>query len=322
MTYPDVALRTELPKGDSWDFGDFPYALEPLWLPDAHAFGDGDSVPDGRGRFEATCLRLLEIASGDGPPVDVEDADSAERLFWFRWITGHQLTFILWQLTARAAHEVSDAVGEADQAAGLRRLTQYVRGYSAMLLYTSSVPRDVYHDVIRPSMFLQHRGFSGGWAPDHDPIRDLLRGRRLPCADHPESVELRRAVKTVQLIHFGIAAKLVPNGRSLLRQSVSTTSLRDPSVLGVLYDNYFIVLREPTSTPDVVAQLLRRLNAVALDVSANGLYPGGAERGPEELDTDEVLEYERDFLRIITEAGSLAAGFPAAAVTGRRSLDG
>jgi hypothetical protein len=306
MRQPAVPVHSALPGGDGWDFGDFPYALEPLWLPpDVSA---GDELPGVRDDLESACRRLSGIASAEDLPFEVEPVESADRLFWFRWITGHQLTFVLWHLAARTVYALRDMEDDDERGDALRRLAHYVRGYGAMLLYTSSTPRDVYADVIRPSMFLQHRGFSGGWAPDFGPVRELLRGRRIPCPDHPEAAGLRRAVGTVTLIHTGIAARLVPGGRSLLRQAVTSTRLRDPHVLGVLYDNYFIVLRAPTSLPDVVTQLLRRVNAVALDVRANGLYPAGAERGVAELEHDDVLECERDFLWIMTEIAGIAAG--------------
>lgn len=311
----------ELPLLDGWDFGDFPYGLEPLTLPEPGTLGSGPGAPAAGAplrEFEATCRHLLAVAGRPGPVAGIEPEpdESSDRLFWFRWITGHQVTFILWQLIART----KDALPEEDgprRRAGLEAMTELALGYCAMLLYTASTPKEVYHDVIRPSMFLQHRGFSGTWAPDHAPVQSLFRGKKLACTR--DSADLRRAVSMYQTIHAGIAAKLVPSGRSLLQQTAQATAVQHPDVLGVLYDNYFMTLRSPATVEDVVAQLLRRLNAIVLDVRTNGLYPagrGGDEDLPAELNLPEVLACERDLAATVARVACVATGFPPGDATG------
>lgn len=302
MSTPAPVL-TEVPEREGWDFGDFPYGLEPLTLPDPGTAADGSGPCPA---FAGLSGRLERI-SRRGVPGEVEPVESSDRLYWFRWITGHQVTFILWQLVARAL-ESAERDGKTREGA-LLAAAEFTRGFSAMLLYTSSTPKDVYHEVIRPSMFLQHRGFSGTWAPDFGPVRGLYRGKGLPEGDTPGVAALTHEVKFYQQVHAGIAAKLVPSGRSLLQDSTQTTEVHHPDVLSVVYDNYFMTLRARTSLQDVVAQLVRRLNAVALDVSLNGLYAAGEpEDQPEELTTPDVLACEKDFVGVLASVAACAAG--------------
>lgn len=176
-----VPVLTEVPVREGWDFGDFPYGLEPLTIPDAGTEPGGDGPCS---RFAGLCTHLEHI-SRSGVPGPVEPVESSDRLYWFRWITGHQVTFVLWQLVAR---ELAMAErGERDREAALASAALFTRGFSAMLLYTSSTPIDVYHEVIRPSMFLQHRGFSGTWAPDFAPSAISTAARACPMTTRPAS---------------------------------------------------------------------------------------------------------------------------------------
>ncbi|RAY12604.1 hypothetical protein DPM19_23680 [Actinomadura craniellae] len=298
---------TERTSLESWDFGDFPYALEPLTLPvpGMAPLAAGDPP---QGDFAAVCRELRAFTGAWDTPVEADPFQSYDRLFWFRWITGHQLTFAVWQLMGRLIKPVAER-GQAS-AAELDALTAYTHGYCAMLLYTGSCPRPVYTGLIRPSMFLQHPGFSGTWAPDFGPVRALFRGRPQPWTDGPEAAGLRAAVETHKTIHDGIAAKLVPSGRSLLQQSMSETSVKSSAKTAVLYDNYFLTLRAPTRADRIVDQLLRRLRAVALDVAANDLYPlgHGVPRMPAEYGQDEVIACEYGLFKILSRVGETAAG--------------
>jgi len=77
----------------------------------------------------------------------------------------------------------------------------YIRAYCALLLYWGSCPPSVYDAVIRPSMRLRHPSFSGTWAADYWPVKDLLRGRRMPFGEVRESPDVRNAVRLQQLVH-------------------------------------------------------------------------------------------------------------------------
>lgn len=265
------------------DFGGRAYGLEPLVLPPAPVHSSGD------GHLMRRYAELL--GTGTEPPGTLDTADSAEQLFWFRWITGHQLAFMLWQeLGRRAATAAAPAPPEEIAAAA-----RLVRGYSAMLLYTASCTRNVYHRVIRPSMALHHPAFSGAWARDYGPVRSLLRGR-LPAAWDGRADALLQECALNEAVHEGIAAKLVPDAPSLLQSAPGNGRPLPRDVRAVLFDTYFLTLRAPCSPAEVAAQLLRRIRVVRDDLASNGLYPAAlssrAEK-PDVLRTPRVEEIER-----------------------------
>lgn len=295
-------MLTEFPDPTGWDFGDYPYGLEPLVLPKPGARTPA-GTPDPAG-LAALRDRLAEpvVAATDGPGLS---AESLIPLYWFRWITGHQVAFILWRLVGRALDDVRS--GRAAPAA-LHALSDYVRGYAIMLVYTSSCTRDVYERVIRLTMLLQHRWFSGLWAPDYEGVRNLLRGRvRRLAGGGPAEADLAAAVELCQAVHLGVAAKLVPNGRSFLQELSSAGRLRRARMQGEFYDNYFLTSRGDTTEAEVTGQLLRRLHAVSLDIANNGMYPVapvGVEELPEELTRPDVVDCVRDVeqtLRLIAD---------------------
>ncbi|MCX2968286.1 MULTISPECIES: hypothetical protein [Streptomyces] len=294
-----------------WDFGDFPYGLEPLALPPA---GQARAGAGHRPVAPAPCeprricreLRALTGTGAAAAPLGVPPAHSYDQLFWFRWITGHQVTFALWRLMGRVLEELPrpDAVPGP---AAMARLECYTLGYCAMLLYSGSCPRDLYQSLIRPAMFLQHRGFSGTWAPDFVQVRGLMRGRPLPWLPDGRAAGVRAAVEVQQAIHDSVAARLVPNGRSLLQQSVAESPVRPSERTAVLYDNFFMTLRGPVPDADVAAQLLRRLRAVGLDLAVNGLYPLGRDDEPEEEGSGLVAGCERRLGPVLATAAAHAA---------------
>jgi hypothetical protein len=305
-----ATILAGLPPPSGWYFGGSGYGLEPLTLPHPDGSDDGPGDPASRYDYGEACLRILQ----SGASAETAGNTSANELFWFRWVTGHQVSFIIWRLMAQTLHEMR--AGQLAQPAAVESLCDYVRGYCTMLLYTSSCTRDVYENLIRPSMYLQHRGFSGSWAPDYRPVRDVFHGRlRADCG----SGHLSRAVELCSAVHDGVAAKLVPSGSSLLQESVkgrrlADARLPDMQVRGALFDNYFLTLRGRVSLPDIVAQLLRRLVAISQDVAVNGLHPfaAGAEDRPRELRSAAILDCEDGFavnnFRVARCAVGLVAG--------------
>jgi L-tyrosine peroxygenase len=280
-----------LPVSSRWDFGGHPYGLEPLTLPmrapePADTF-DGWNLPLDED-LESSRQSLLTL-DASAEAATLPPPDPVDRVFWFRWITGHQTTFVLWQLLARAS--AASAHGDpAVATAGQASSRILVRGYSAMLLYAGSCPRSVYHRVIRPSMALHHPGFSGSWARDSWPARSLLSGRAAPDTPLGRECELNR------IVHEGIAGKLVPDAPSLLQVAAGQRLSWRRSTLAVLYDTYFLTLRAQVPYQAVVLQLMRRLHAIVRDLAANGLYPpyasSAAERPPGLL-SQAVAECER-----------------------------
>ncbi|MGY1456698.1 hypothetical protein [Streptomyces sp. SS8] len=296
-----------------WDFGDFPYGLEPLAMPPAgHAGAGSEHRPVTLPACEPERIcRELRALTGSGPAtarLGVPPAPSYDQLFWFRWITGHQVTFALWRLMGRTLEELPSRDAVPGPAA-MERLESYTHGYCAMLLYSGSCPRAFYQSLIRPAMFLQHRGFSGLWAPDFTQVRGLMRGRLVPWLRDGRAAGLRAAVDAQREIHDSVAARLVPNGRSLLQQSVTENPVRPSERTAVLYDNFFMTLRGPVPDKAVAAQLLHRLRAVGLDLAVNGLYPLGRDDDGEEAEVwnGSVAGCERRLGTVLATAAAHAA---------------
>jgi hypothetical protein len=288
----------DLPANGQWDFGGFAYGLEPLVLP---AVGAPDAAADPAvvapvDAYAQTCWRIRTLAERGLLTPEVERCDEPDELFWFRWITGHQVCFVVWRLIAGLVDDLNQGRRSAAEVVG--PISRYVDGYTAMLIYTGSCPSDLYSVLIRPSMRLRHRAFSGAWAPDYWPIRDLFRRRRQPALSDVDASELEDAIKLLHLVHDGVAARLVANGKSLLREA----SVRGPRnrLAGMIYDTYFATLRAPVTHDEVVAQLLRRLVAIAQDVAANGLYSvDDGDSRPPELQRAEVLKCENSLVDIV-----------------------
>lgn len=308
MTAATSAGHTELPTGrqSEWDFGGYPYGLEPLLLP---ATGDPYPTVDPEpaaptSHYREICQRIRQLGQPGGPAGQVHRCDVAEELFWFRWITGHQVCFVLWRLMSQLLDELAD--GTCPAPAAVKSMCHYIEGYSAMLLYTGSCPRTVYHVLIRPGMRLRHRGFSGSWAPDYAPVRELFR-RQPSLIWSADTGELSEAVTLHDLVHAGVAAKLVPGGRSLLTQAAVRTV--DHRLVGMLYDSYFVTARGPVARAQVVAQLLRRLVAIGQDLAANGLHAeGDRNRRPAELVTAQVARCEANLVGIMSDVAHRACG--------------
>ncbi|HKF76399.1 MAG TPA: hypothetical protein VKF59_09675, partial [Candidatus Dormibacteraeota bacterium] len=92
MTGEAWPVLADLPAGPDWDFGGFPYGLEPLTLPPA---GSRPPVPSGLGGPDAGRLRRSIGLIGPGAAGGLPPCPELDDLFWFRWITGHQVSFVV-----------------------------------------------------------------------------------------------------------------------------------------------------------------------------------------------------------------------------------
>ena len=294
------------PSAEGWDFGDYPYGLEPLTLPRADdPWGPEDDAA--KADLQEVYREVLAAERRhDLTTTPAAEAD-LERLFWFRWIIGHHISFVVWRLLHRALARL--AAGEGDEQATAREITEYVRGYSAMLLYTGSSTREIYNETIRPSMYRLHSTFSGTWSSDYAAVRSVFRGRRVPRVVPSEVESLKKEIRLSHQIHLGVASKLVVGGRSLLQHLVDNPATHQPRVWGAVFDCYFLTVRAPISAYEVAAQLLRRCKAVVTDLATNGLWPAPAEYPegtPEELRTPEVLACEKDMTDLLLRVAGLA----------------
>ncbi|HUZ39566.1 MAG TPA: hypothetical protein VMV17_24850 [Streptosporangiaceae bacterium] len=296
----------DLPAGGRWDFGGFAYGLEPLVLPPVGTLDTAAEDPAGAasaGAYAEICERMRALGEPDALTSDVGPCKEPDELFWFRWITGHQVCFVVWRLIGQLLEDVDQGRRAPDEI--VEPVCQYVDAYSAMLLYTGSCPPDVYNVLIRPSMRLRHRAFSGSWAPDYWPIRDLFRRRQLSSMWSTDADELLDSLALLHLVHDGVAARLVANGKSLLREA----AVRGPNHrLGwMIYDSYFMTLRAPVPRHEVVAQLLRRLVAIVQDIVANGLYsPDDKDERPAEMQAAEVITCENRLIDIVVAMARFA----------------
>jgi len=252
--YPHDQLLVSAP--DDAAYGDYTFGLEPLLLPRPGV----ESAPWAHEKcsYEAWIDAIRTLAEGSESPSERQPSVNADAVYWFRWITGHQVCFLIWRLIAEHPREC-DAQSEEHS----RILRSYAQAYSAMLLYSGSCSRATYHTVIRPTMKLQHPGFSGGWAPDYCLAKDLLTRAAY------EDEGLRAALEFKDLVHAYVASRLVPSGKSLLQESRAPA--RNTELREVLYDNYFMTIRTDVSRGKIVEQFIRRLLAVARDVGGQGL---------------------------------------------------
>ncbi|WP_031068416.1 hypothetical protein [Streptomyces sp. NRRL WC-3742] len=309
MTRLSAVAALSPPGPEGWDFSDYPYGLEPLIMPDPKEdLLDDERHPE---TTRATLLLLAQAHRGFGTTTPAVGREALEQLFWFRWMIGHHISFVLWRLIADALKRLppDQGDGEADSEA----LIQYVRAYSGMLLYTGSCTPEIYRATIRPSMFRLHSTFSGTWAPDFPPVRSLFRGRRVPPVQPSRAPELVAQIELCHRIHLGVASKLVESGRSLLQQSVAEKAAQGHRMWEGIFDCYFLTQRAPVGADAVLAQLLRRNKAVVIDLATNGLYPEPLpeEELPRELRDADVLACEQDLVASLFRVSGLAAGLTA-----------
>lgn len=307
---------TRRTSGSADEYGAYQYGNEPLYLPpsgEAARLGPpgpllaSEDTADGvlRDRPE---FREREVVAGPPPTTERTVTDD---VLWFRWITGHQVTFLLWHLMTRVLGTAPPGTErpEADIAA-LRLL---IDGYNAMLVYTGSCTPEAYSRFIRPAMYRQHHGFSGTWAPDYAPLRHIFHRRPPAWLYRPEAKQLLHVIELNQVVHEAVAARLVPGSESLLQQHASGMRLQDRKSCGDVYDAFFLTLRTRVSRGRILQQLERRLRAIRFDVGRNGFHlgdPGAATRAAEtNLHESTITDYRQRFPAIVTELCSLIAAW-------------
>lgn len=291
MTPSSTIAVDVLECGDS-HLGGFAYGVEPLFLPfnaltrkpsRTSRNADQEHVPSNG----QAVLRPSPVA------VDFPDAsDCVDQLIWFRWITGHQVTFVLWQLLERAMVQAAATNSPDEREAHYRHATDLVHGYSTMLLYCGSCTREDYHRLIRPSMARHHPGFSGAWARDYRGVRSLLRGSAA-ARRKASNPSLMRACLMNGSIHQGIAQKLVPDAPSLLQEAAGDGGTLKRGMLHFVFDTFFLTVRAELTAEEVLLQLVRRFQAIRRDVRVNGFDPPfvtSAHQWPDSLVSSEIKE--------------------------------
>ncbi|MFL1377188.1 hypothetical protein [Nocardiopsis protaetiae] len=224
--------------------------------PTGHGYGGGEGGPSDVRPLRQEKYELFGPACAD-----------ALALFWYRWVTGHQISFLLWRLLGDALERCSH---RAPTRLEREAMAACVDGYSTMLLYSATVPRDLYHAHIRERMALQHPAFSGAWAPDYRPLRPLFRSR-LPWQGDPSCAALREAIGLNHMTHARIADRLVPDGQSLLQKHSGRAGISREKE--DLFDDFFMTVRRPVSRSALTDQLNTRIAGITADLDGNGLYP-------------------------------------------------
>jgi L-tyrosine peroxygenase len=284
----------------AWDYGGYPYAVVPLILPDP-----GIRYHTGERRIVEEQHSLLQMETAAGPH---ETPESADVLFWFRWIIGNQAVTALWQMLD---DELALVLAEELPTAA-RNAEALLETYSALLIYAGSPTREVYHRLIRPAMALQHRSFSGRWAQDYVPVMGKLQALRKAyrAQPRPEPIEsLINASKRNHRTHVAVAAKLVPDDDSLLRAHDGGSLGQPNPELVLLYDAFYSTVRTLVPRENVASQFLTRLRAILWDLRTNGLYPQEASSRhecPMALWTEGPIALEEDLASVLLRGGEAA----------------
>ncbi|WP_216893565.1 hypothetical protein [Nocardia alni] len=189
----------------------------------------------------------------DRPGITHNDANTVA---WYRWLLGHHVVFGVWRLMLAAL--------AADDERTQPILAALYDTYSALLLYSGSCTPEVYTGVLRPRMYAADPGMSGTWARDFNRVRELQ--SRLTV--EPDSV-LSSAVRRNRKVHIKVAARLVPEGRSLLQESGRDPRERVTSGDSDTMDAFFRTERGPICRHKFATQSRARVEAVLADLSAN-----------------------------------------------------
>ena len=263
--YDSISAITTPPTAGQWCIGGTGYGVEALVMP----FTGSRLRRPSATPAETAALRrsgeALQMMVESPEVVPRNDAVDSSLASWARWINGHQLTFIAWRL----AREVRDAfkaklIGP-HQAAHL--LAACVDAYSRLLVYSGSCSISDYHQIIRPAMYRHNPAFSGTWAADYAPIRDVLRMNPESMVELGPNAMLHRVLSDNRAVHEYIANRLVPDGVSLLQQAHHVPLGQSRVVRNGAYDLFFMTARSQISGQELLAALLRRANDLLLDVS-------------------------------------------------------
>ncbi|WP_236725320.1 L-tyrosine 3-hydroxylase [Amycolatopsis orientalis] len=196
----------------------------------------------------ATCPAALNVQPVPPPP-----SGSEAEFAWYRWILGHHGSFVAWRLLSSALDR-----RDTDEAAAL------FDAYSALLLYAGSCTPAVYATVIRPRMMARHPAMSGTWARDYRHITAQL------SEFVPESGStLKEALKFNRLVHMTVAHRLVPIGKSLLRDAGHDVHEAPTEEEQEIVDDFFLMDRAPNCVAGFVAALRARISAIIADARLN-----------------------------------------------------
>ncbi|MFI9005928.1 L-tyrosine 3-hydroxylase [Actinosynnema sp. NPDC053489] len=224
-------------------------ALLRLPWPDA-PFTSGDDCAD------PSCVAHADPTRPPDVPRRWPEVDRDGTIGWYRWIVGHHAAVCAWRLMVE---RLTDALAGAPGAG--TAVAELFDAYSALLLYSGSCSPETYAAVIRARMKARHPAFSGTWARDHEHVTALV-ARFRPHA----GTRLKQALKFNGYVHMGVGRRLVPAGKSLLRESgghagAVTEADRDR------FDEFFLIDRAPVCAAGFEGQTAERVGLALADLA-------------------------------------------------------
>ena len=249
-------------------FGDYSYGTEVLRMPRM----DDELTTD----YPAGGLRPEPLTS---PGMDASFDPSAT--YWFRWITGHQVMLVLWQILNRDLH-----ARETFDAETLLLYTDILNACTLTFEYTASCSEAYYQKHIRPTMILAHRAFSGRWVADYVGLPKAVNRAAKNTLFPRAGQQMREAYLQSQKMHVRVAQKLVPEGASLLKCAKSDGIASVEEVKPhhqEIFDHFFLIGRGSVSASELHHSLRRRLAAIATDLEANPLADSSAMEHPKAI---------------------------------------
>ncbi|MDI3424008.1 hypothetical protein [Streptomyces luteolus] len=214
-------------------------------------------------------LRVLHDTLTAGRPAAMHAPADPDARASYRWRIGHHVSVVLWQLMSGELIRAL-AMQESDDNA-IELTVGWYDLYSVVLLYTGSCSASRYGATVRADMAAWNPALSGEWAADHRPlpglVHEILQSRPSAC-----TAPLRAAVHDNQHIHAAVAARLVPDGVSLLQEAGRQPGATPDPLETAAFDAYFAVRRSPVCDVGLRAQLVRRLVQVVCDLVGHGLH--------------------------------------------------
>ncbi|MFE2853704.1 hypothetical protein ACFXJO_21565 [Streptomyces lavendulae] len=230
-------------------------------------------APPGAACPQACCLAPELHVLGDAPATDLDSAPNApadpDARARYRWKVGHQASIALWQLMNG---ELDGALAsEEGEGEAIGRTARCYDLYSVLLLYAGSCSPQRYADTVRADMAACHPAFSGQWAADYRPLPGLVR-RVVNGRPREHTAPLRDAVRGNQRIHAAVAARLVPEGTSLLQEAGRNPGASPTPKETAMFDAFFAVRRGPVCASGLRSQLRYRLALARGDLLVHGLF--------------------------------------------------
>jgi hypothetical protein len=193
--------------------------------------------------------------------------------YWFRWVTGHQVVFIFWHLLGK---ELAYMETTGLDGARLDCCSRILQGGALIFEYAGSCSQEYYHKYVRPFMALAHKGFSGRWSLDYEPLPQLV--KRIMQANVNDLLLkkyhlFKKSYSLHQRLHYRVAKRLVPEGGSLLQKGKNEGTALD-EVQKHHYmrsDFFFLVDRTAVSCEQLEHTLWRRINAIQMDLHSHPL---------------------------------------------------